>query len=247
MPPDIDRPHYRAINLDYIGVDTRVSNWCSTGVFMSNDGTVEALWLPFSGPFAKSKRSLYNFALATCFIRGVVEKVSAGEILNLRMLNVEANPILKDKASVLGVSEGWIQKMTSENPHRHEFFIISKVFSLPPSVQDIPVLEEGDVILTFNDRLISCLSEFGTLYSGGYVDAIVVRQGQEMSLRVLTVPFNDLETDQVVVFCGAVLQKPHLAVRQQLSKLHSEVYVSAYMGITLLFSLKRRQANTEIV
>ena len=246
IPPDVKAPHYRAININAISVDTRVSNWCSTGVFMSDDGTIEALWLPFSGPFDKSKRSSYNFGLATYFIRGVVKKVSTGQILNPRMLNMEAKPILKDKASVLGVSEEWIQKMT-ENPHRHEFFIISKVFSLPPSVQCKLVLEEGDVILTLNDRPIFCLSEFGTLYSDEYVDALVVRQGQEMSLKVLTVPFNDLEIDQVVVFCGAVLQKPHLAVRQQLSKLHSEVYVSTYVSIISLFALKPRQADIEIV
>ena len=42
------------------------------------------------------------------------------------------------------------------------------------------------------------------------------------------------KTDHAVVFCGAVLQKPHHAVRQQISKLHSEVYVSAGVGSTTI-------------
>ena len=37
----------------------------------------------------------------------------------------------------------------------------------------------------------------------------------------------DLETIRAVIFCDAVLQKPHHAVRQQISSLHSEIYVSA--------------------
>jgi len=56
---------------------------------------------------------------------------------------------------------------------------------------------------------------------------LVVRKGQEVHLRVPTVPTEDLETSRAVIFCGAVLQKPHHAVRQQISRLHSEVYVSA--------------------
>jgi len=56
---------------------------------------------------------------------------------------------------------------------------------------------------------------------------IIVRHCKEMRLKIPTVPTDDLETDRVVIFCGAVLHRPHHAVRQQISKLHSEVYVSA--------------------
>ena len=55
-----------------------------------------------------------------------------------------------------------------------------------------------------------------------------------MRIQVPTVPTADLETDRAVVFCGAVLQKPHHAVRQQISKLHSEIYVSARVCIFLI-------------
>ncbi|KAH5982449.1 hypothetical protein HBI07_252780 [Parastagonospora nodorum] len=36
----------------------------------------------------------------------------------------------------------------------------------------------------------------------------------------------DLETDRIVQFCGATLQRPHRAVRQQIKKAPSEVYVA---------------------
>ena len=42
-----------------------------------------------------------------------------------------------------------------------------------------------------------------------------------------TVAADDVETDRAVVFCGAIIHQPHHAVRQQISKLFSEVYVSA--------------------
>jgi len=65
------------------------------------------------------------------------------------------------------------------------------------------------------------------MYDQEVLDALIVRDGNEMRLQVPTMPTADLITDRAVVFCGAVLQKPHHAVRQQISKLHSEVYVSA--------------------
>ena len=35
-----------------------------------------------------------------------------------------------------------------------------------------------------------------------------------------------LYADRAVVFCGAILHRPHHAVRQQISKVHSDVYIS---------------------
>ncbi len=88
-------------------------------------------------------------------------------------------------------------------------------------------LQEGDVILTLNGKLITRVSEFDIMYDHEVLDAVIVRNCQEMNIKVPTVPTEDLETDRAVIFCGAVLHRPHHAVRQQISKLHSEVYVSA--------------------
>jgi S1-C subfamily serine protease len=88
-------------------------------------------------------------------------------------------------------------------------------------------LQEADIILTLNGQLITRVSEFDIMYDQEWLDALVVRQGKEVMLRIPTVPTEDLETARAVIFCGAVLQKPHHAVRQQISKLHSEIYVSA--------------------
>ncbi|KAK1041261.1 hypothetical protein LTR33_015711 [Friedmanniomyces endolithicus] len=68
------------------------------------------------------------------------------------------------------------------------------------------------------------------MYTHDTLRAVVVRKQQEVELDIPTVPTSELETDRVVVFCGAVLHRPHHAVRQQISKVHSDIYVSARMG-----------------
>jgi hypothetical protein len=54
-----------------------------------------------------------------------------------------------------------------------------------------------------------------------------VRQQQQLTLRIPTRPTIHNETSSILVFCGAILHAPHHAVRQQISKAHSEIYVSA--------------------
>jgi pro-apoptotic serine protease NMA111 len=87
-------------------------------------------------------------------------------------------------------------------------------------------LQEGDVILTLNGTLITRVSDLDIMYNNDVLDALIVRKREEIRIKVPTVPTEDLETDRGVVFCGAMLHRPHHAVRQQISKVHSDVYVS---------------------
>lgn len=63
------------------------------------------------------------------------------------------------------------------------------------------------------------------MYDREVLDALIVRNGEEMRLAIRTIPTEDLETSHLVIFCGAVFQKPHHAVRQQISNLPSEIYM----------------------
>jgi hypothetical protein len=88
-------------------------------------------------------------------------------------------------------------------------------------------LIEGDVLLTLNDKLITNLADFDVMYTQPHLTAVLVRQQQQLTLRIPTRPTIHNETSSILVFCGAILHAPHHAVRQQISKAHSEIYVSA--------------------
>ena len=45
------------------------------------------------------------------------------------------------------------------------------------------------------------------MYTHDTLRAVVVRKQQEVELDIPTVPTSELETDRVVVFCGAVLHR----------------------------------------
>ncbi|ETN41151.1 Pro-apoptotic serine protease [Cyphellophora europaea CBS 101466] len=230
IPANAAAPRYRAVNLDAITVDTSLSSQCSSGALIGTDGVVHALWLTYMGERTQGSHrdTEYHLGLATSMIKPVIDQIRTGVIPRLRILNIESYVIQMTQARIMGVSEKWIQQVAKANPSRHQLFIIRKVDCGPANgPSDGQSLQEGDIILTLNGQLITRVSEFDTMYDKEYLDALVVRNGHEMQLRVPTVPTEDLETKRALIFCGAVLQKPHHAVRQQISKLHSEIYVSA--------------------
>ncbi len=229
IPSNLTAPRYRAINLDAITVDTSLSGQCASGVLVAEDGTVEALWLSYLGERTAhtSKDVEYHLGLATPTLLPVTEQIQKDITPNLRILNVETNTISMSQVRIMGVSESWITKVAEANSSRHQLFMVRKIDCAPPSGHDSQSLQEGDIILTLNGKLITRVSELDIMYDNEYLDALIVRGGQEMTLKVPTIPTEDLETDRAVIFCGAVLHRPHHAVRQQISRLHSEVYVSA--------------------
>ena len=230
IPANASAPRYRAINLDAITVDTGLSGQCSNGVLIGSDGVVQALWLNYLGERTPSnhKDVEYHLGLATPPLLPVVKQIQDGVKPRLRILNMESYVVQMSQVRIMGVSEEWIQKVAQANPARHQLFMVRKIDCAPVSGPgDVQSLQEGDIILTLNDKLITRVSEYDIMYDQESLDALIVRGGKEMRLKIPTVPTEDLETSRAVIFCGAVLQKPHHAVRQQISKLHSEIYVSA--------------------
>ncbi|KAL7627495.1 hypothetical protein AAE478_001688 [Parahypoxylon ruwenzoriense] len=226
IPANSGAPRYRATNVDAITVDTNLSGQCGSGVLVDKDGMVQALWLTYLGERSHGSRDEeYHLGLATPTLLPVISQIQQGRDPKLRMLSMEFRAIAMSQARVMGVSEDWIHKVFLANKHSHQLFMVSKrTFerSSEPSV-----LLEGDIILTLNGKIVTRVSELDVMYSHEVLDAVIVRESQEMRLQVPTVSADNVETNHAISFCGAVLHVPHLAVRQQISKLPSEVYVSA--------------------
>ncbi len=229
IPSNPAAPRYRAINLDAITVDTGLSGQCGSGVLIAEDGTVEALWLNYLGERSHSSQKdvEYHLGLSAPTLLPIISQIRNDITPQLRILNIETNTVQMSQARIIGVSEAWISRVAAANPSRHQLFMIRKIDCPPTPGPDGQTLREGDILLTLNDHLITRVSELDIMYDHDALTALVVRNGTEVALTVPTIPTADLETSRAVIFCGAVLHRPHHAVRQQISKLHSEVYVSA--------------------
>ncbi|KAI0520934.1 Pro-apoptotic serine protease NMA111 [Xylaria bambusicola] len=226
IPANSGAPRYRATNVDAITVDTSLSQQCGSGVLVDSQGTVQALWLTYLGERVHGSRDEeYHLGLATPTLIPVVSLIQQGRTPSLRMLSMEFRAISMSQARIMGVSEDWIQRVSEVSKHTHHFFMVSKLTF--ERGNHPTVLLEGDVILTLNGRMMTRVAELDIMYTNDVLDAVILRESQEMHLKVPTVTLDDVETEHAISFCGAILHAPHLAVRQQISQLHSEVYVSA--------------------
>jgi S1-C subfamily serine protease len=226
IPASASTPRYRAINLDAVTVDTNLAAQCGSGVLLTEDGTVQALWLTYLGERSShsNKDVEYHLGLATPMLLPVLKQIRGGEMPQLRILNIENSTTTMSQARIMGLPDHWIQRVQAEDPERHQLFIVRKV----DSGHEHGLLE-ADIILTIDGKLATRISDLDVMYDHTELDVVVLRQRQEVRIKVATVTTDMLETDRAVIFCGAVLQPPHHAVRQQISKLHSNVYISGRM------------------
>ncbi|KAM0465300.1 hypothetical protein ACHAP7_012297, partial [Fusarium lateritium] len=121
----------------------------------------------------------------------------------------------------MGVSEEWISQVQSRSSDRRLFMVKRASSSLPNS------LEEGDILITLDGKLITQLSDVDVMYWKESLDIVAVRSGEQISFKAQTVLEDEFETSRVVNFCGLTAQKPHRTVRQCIKKLPSEVYITS--------------------
>lgn len=212
-----EAPRTRVANATAVLLDSSLAPTCNSGVLLDPDGTVRALWLSL---FGDSGDGFEDFALDASVIRPIVSAVRENRTTALRM-----PPILLAQEGALmsrqlGISENWAKKMNEEG--RTQFYVVSGTM---PHEGGHNGLLEGDLILTIDGKLCSRASHLDLTFKRS-LSAHVVRDGKEIDVRVETYPLQDLETSRAISFCGALLQRPHLSARQQLSELPSEVYVS---------------------
>ncbi|KAH7000403.1 trypsin-like cysteine/serine peptidase domain-containing protein [Ilyonectria destructans] len=214
--PALDPPRYLPINMDYVGVDTPLGVQCASGVLMTTDGQVQAVWMNHE----MQKSQTYFGLLATVLIP-VLSRIQNGITPSLRVLPVEFEPIKIVQAKVRGVSREWIEKVEETVAHR-QLFTVKRCFG----DQD-DGLHEADILLTLNGELITEASKLDVMYWNEVVEAEVVRGGQQLTLQLRTLLDDDMETAHLVQICGATLQRPHRAIRQSIKNLPSEVYVAS--------------------
>lgn len=214
-------PRYRAINCDVVDAEIPGDG---SGVLVDDSGEVRALWLPFLCQTDEDNTTLPQCrGLRASVLLPVISRIQQGQQPYPRILAAEFRCVDMDEARTMGVDEEWISKVLESNNHSHDLFKVARLTCLGQT----HLLQENDIVLTLNGKLATKASDFDVTESDTVMSAVIVRKGIEMSLQCPTVVADSLETNHLVQFSGAVLQTPHHAVRQQITKLHSNIYVSA--------------------
>ncbi|KAK0654789.1 Pro-apoptotic serine protease NMA111 [Cercophora newfieldiana] len=215
--PPLNPPRYRPMNVDSIGLDTRLGGDCDSGVVMSMDGKVVALWLACKNGNITARYGLASHALTT-----VLDRVRNGDVSpRMRIPPAELATVTTTDARAMGLSEEWINRVgAADSSSRHQLLMVKRLLGKHSK------LKERDVLLTLNGQLVTKAADIDAMYWDETVDLVVLRNSAEVDLvGVETTPY-DVETTHAVSIAGLMLARPHLAVRQQIKDLPSEVYIT---------------------
>ncbi|QLL32790.1 hypothetical protein HG536_0D03120 [Torulaspora globosa] len=218
-------PRYRATNLEAISIDCNVSTKCNSGILADNDGTVRALWLSFMGERQDSKEKIYLMGLDINECLDVIEILKQGKTPKVSIVDAGFGSISILQARIRGVPQEWIERMENESDNRLQFITVTRVSCTTEEVK----LETGDIILSVNGKLVISMSDLDGVVTASdderkpqTMKFKIVREGRVLDLDISLSEVQ--ETDQVAIFAGSIIQKPHHAVRQAMVNLPSEVY-----------------------
>ncbi|ODV58700.1 Nma111p [Ascoidea rubescens DSM 1968] len=232
MPKNSSAPRYRASNIKAITIDTNLSSKYGSGVLSDKDGTIRGLWLSCLGETRDDgSDSVYHAGIDATDALDVIRAFqNSDEIPKVRIVDAEVTEIPLSKSRIMGVPEEWISKLENvEGIDRINFLTVSSITC--PNFEESEIksgLEIGDILLAVNDKLISSISDFKVMFTTEELKFTIVRKKKVSNINVKTVEIEN--TDDIVMWCGALIQKPFHAVRQSMKQLPSGVYISSLSG-----------------
>ncbi len=198
---------FRESNLETVSLVTGPSDF--DGVIVNKSGEVMATWASFA--FEAGREIAQEN-------RGIPAELIV-EMLNvvrderpLRSLEAELLPVPLSAASKLGLSQTWIKRITEHSPDRRQVLSVARLVGGSPADG---ILRSGDLILDIEGEIVNRFREVERAVQKPNVRVVVLRNGAEQTIEVPTVALEGTELDRVVMWAGAVLQKPHRALSAQ--------------------------------
>ncbi|KNE69830.1 hypothetical protein AMAG_14362 [Allomyces macrogynus ATCC 38327] len=246
--PCSGEPRPRAINFDAITLDSPLASTCASGVLADpTSGEVVGLWATFTGERNNSTGNNMEYYLGIPMadvvpiisrvrdrVRSLMPPPSTTLTklpsllyplpdLGLTVLNVEWQQTSLVQARAMGVPDTWLARV-QDAKKRH----ILRVRRVESGRECDGVLRELDLVLTMDGALVNNMADVTaavTRANSAPMTLRVVRRKQLVDV-VVTPAQLDAGTDRCILWCGALIQVPHKAVRQQCRDPPSGCYVS---------------------
>ncbi|RLN06776.1 hypothetical protein BBI17_002126 [Phytophthora kernoviae] len=206
---DFQPPRYKACNVEVLHFD-RITKSVG-GVFINDEGAVNALWLSFSYQDNAGRKEVFR-GLPASIVRSTIDELSASRIpASVNILPAQLLTYSLSKArSGLGLSDAWIQKLEACYEDKRQVLGIKRCAA---GTDCATKFESGDLLLAIDGQVVVRDVDVERAADGKTeLTALVVRNQQEMEVVVRTSQLSAMGTDRVIVWCGLVIQSPHYAV-----------------------------------
>jgi S1-C subfamily serine protease len=218
--PESSTLRFRDSNLDAINLVNGPSDF--NGAIVDLQGRVLGLWASFAYQNGRDLTQV-NMGIGADLVVDMIEHRKADE--PLRSIEVEWQPMPLATARKLSLPEAWVRKYEEHSPDRRQLLSVSSTVAGTPAEA---FFRSGDILLGIDGVPANTFREVERATQKPAVDVTMFRDGEEISRRVETVALDGIGIDRVVLWAGALLQKPHRALAAQRGIEPGGVYVSYF-------------------
>jgi S1-C subfamily serine protease len=198
---------FRDSNLETISLVNGPADY--DGVLVNKNGEVVASWASFAYEQGRDIAQ-ENRGVPAELLLEMLRVVRDGATLH--SLEAELQPVPLASARKLGLSDVWIKRFEEHSPERRQVLSITRLVGGAPATT---LLRSGDLVLDIDGVVVNRFREVERAVQKPRVRITVLRDGAEQVLDVPTVALAGRDLDRVLVWAGAVLQKPHRALAAQ--------------------------------
>jgi pro-apoptotic serine protease NMA111 len=197
---------FRDTNLEVLNLVNPPAN--ITGVLTDRDGLVTALWASFAYDEGGHTREMQR-GIPAQVLQDMLRTVEGDGLV--RTLDVELYPIPLAQARKLGLPADWAARLETAESQRRQVFAVWRLTAGTPAAK---LLQTGDLLLTVEGKPASGYREVAAACQRSQVTLTLLRDGHIKSVTVPTVTLNGDGTQRILLWAGALLQKPQHSAAQ---------------------------------
>ncbi|MBW2371670.1 MAG: trypsin-like peptidase domain-containing protein [Deltaproteobacteria bacterium] len=221
--PTPSPPRFRETNVELVALSRAPKS--VGGALVDRWGRVVALWSSFAAPGSDGPRAFFA-GIPSELLLDVITPLREGRLPEWRTIGAELRPLSLADARTRGLSEEAARILEDHDPQRRRVLDVARVAA---DVRASEILEEGDLLLAIDGTPVTRVREMErAVASRPEVELALLRDGEEITVRVPTDPLDGNGTQRALLWAGALLQVPHRAVAAQRGLPREGLYVSWY-------------------
>jgi S1-C subfamily serine protease len=198
---------FRDTNLEVLSLVNAPGN--VSGVLLDKQGRVTTLWASFAYDDGNRSQEAQR-GIPVDVVQDMVKNVQAKS--GLRTLDLELYPMPMAQARKLGLPEGWAAKLSAAAPERREVLTVARLTAGTPAEK---ALQVGDLLLAVDGKPAATFRQVEKASAAQDVTLTVLRDGKLQEVKTSTVLLGSDGTERILMWAGALLQKPHHAAAAQ--------------------------------
>ncbi|HEV2112315.1 MAG TPA: PDZ domain-containing protein, partial [Gammaproteobacteria bacterium] len=180
-----------------------------TGVLLDKQRQVTALWVSFAYDDGSRTQEVQK-GIPADVVEDMVSAVEKGS--TLRSLDVDLFPIALSQARRLGLPDTWAAKLAAVDPARREVLAVVRTTAGTPAEK---VLQSGDLLLAVDGKPVADYRAVEKASQQPEARLTVLRDGKVTDVDAGTVALDGDGTERILMWAGALLQKPQHAAAAQ--------------------------------